>query len=395
MTNYTGKPVGVSIVGSGHTRLGRMDAVSLEALIVEATRGALQDAAIEAKDIDAVFLGHFNSGLVSDGFPSSLIHQADDGFRFKPAMRCENACASGAAAIFSGIRAIQAGAAKNVLVVGVEKMTHRNTADVTRALGGAGYQHDPGESQLSFPQVFSLAAQAYTEKYGDPSVALAKIAEKNHRNALLNPLAQMQREVSFQFCNEVSEKNPIIAAPLRLTDCSLITDGAAAIVLTAEENAPAFKRSVRFRAAEHVSDFLPMSRRNLLDFEGPRLAIARAFSAGGVSINDIDFAEVHDCFTIAELLIYEALGLASRGKGSEVLEDGTVYRGGRLPVNLSGGLKAKGHPVGATGVSMHAISFRQLTGTAEQMQIDNPGLGLVFNMGGSAVANYVSILESV
>lgn len=395
MKSLLKSPVGVSIVGSGHTQFGRLDDKSIEDLIVEATQSALQDAAIEAKDIDAVFLGHFNSGLVPDGFASSLIHQADEGFRFKPATRCENACASGAAAIYSGIRAIQAGAARNVLVVGAEKMTSRTTAEVTKALGGAGYQHDPAECGLSFPQVFGLAAQAYAETYGDPSVAMAKIAEKNHRNALSNPLAHMQREVTFDFCNEVSEKNPMIAPPLRLTDCSLITDGAAAIVLTAEDNSGAFKQGVRFRSAEHVSDYLPMSRRNLLDFEGPRLAISRALATAEVSVDDMDFAEVHDCFTIAELLIYEALGLAPRGRGIEALEDGTVYRGGKLPVNLSGGLKAKGHPVGATGVSMHAIAYRQLTGNAGDLQVDGASAGLVFNMGGSAVANYVSVLEAV
>jgi acetyl-CoA C-acetyltransferase len=395
MSAISNQTVGVSIVGSGHTKFGRMDNRSLEDLIVEATRGALEDAAIAAANIDAVFLGHFNSGMVPDGFAASLIHQADEGLRFKPAMRCENACASGAAAVFSGIRAIQAGAAKTVLVVGVEKMTSLSTAEVTRALGGAGYQHDDQESGLSFPQVFGLAAQAYANSYGDPSVAMAKIAQKNHQNALLNPLAHMQREVSFDFCNEVSEKNPMIAPPLRLTDCSLITDGAAAIVLTADENVGSFKHSARFRCAEHVSDYLPMSRHDLLEFEGPRLAISRGLAAAGVTIDDIDFAEVHDCFTIAELMVYEALGLAPRGKGIEALEDGTVYRGGKLPVNLSGGLKAKGHPVGATGVSMHAISYRQLTGAAGDMQLDQPSLGLVFNMGGSAVANYVSVLEAV
>jgi acetyl-CoA C-acetyltransferase len=394
MKSLTNPTVGVSIVGSGHTPFGRLDDKSLEDLIVDATRGALDDAAIEAADIDAVFLGHFNSGMVADGFASSLIFQADDDFRFKPAMRCENACASGAAAIFSGIRAIQAGAAKTVLVVGVEKMTSRSTAEVTRALGGAGYQHNVEESALSFPQVFGLAAQAYTRAYGDPSIAMAKIAEKNHRNALLNPLAHMQREVTLDFCNEVSDKNPMIAPPLRLTDCSLITDGAAAVVLTADDNASAFKHSVRFRSAEHVSDYLPMSRHDILKFEGPRLAISRSLAAAGVTIDDINFAEIHDCFTIAELLTYEALGITPGGRGIEALEDGTVYRGGKLPVNLSGGLKAKGHPVGATGVSMHAISYRQLTGAAGDMQLDNASLGLVFNMGGSAVANYVSVLEA-
>ncbi|PLX36266.1 MAG: acetyl-CoA acetyltransferase [Hyphomicrobiales bacterium] len=386
--------VGVTIVGSGHTRFGRLDDMSVEDLVVDASREALASSGLPAEEIDAIFLGHFNSGLVPDGFASSLVHQADEALRFTPAIRCENACASGAAAIMSGIRAIQAGAAKNVFVVGVEKMTSRSTPEVTTALGGAGYQHNPEEASLSFPQVFARAAEAYGAAYGDPSLAMAMIAQKNHRNALANPLAHMQREMSLEFCNTVSDKNPLIADPLRMTDCSLITDGAAALVLTAEDKADGFAKRARFRAAEQVSDFLPMSRRDFLAFEGPRLAMARAFEAAGVGVDDIDFAEVHDCFTIAELMIYEAMGLAPAGRGIDALSSGAVYRGGKLPVNLSGGLKAKGHPVGATGVSMHALAYRQLTGSAGDMQIEDANLGLVFNMGGSAVANYVSILES-
>src|SRR5690606_33982089 len=192
-----------------------------------------------------------------------------------------------------------------------------------------------------------------------------------HRNALSNPLAQMHREMSFEACNTVSEKNPLIAPPLRLTDCSLITDGAAAIVLASPERAKAFKREVAIRGKAHVSDFLPMANRDFLAFEGPEKAIASALKMAGITLEDLSFAEVHDCFTIAELLIYEAMGLAPKGQGYRALDDGTVLRGGALPVNLSGGLKAKGHPVGATGVSMHAISFRQLTGQAGEAQLED------------------------
>jgi acetyl-CoA C-acetyltransferase len=385
----------VCIVGAGHTKFGRLDALNLEQLIVQAASQAISDAAIDPAEIDAVYLGHFNSGMVSDGFASSLVHQVSPKLRFKPATRCENACASGAAAIFSAIAAIESGQADVVLVVGAEKMTSNTTEQVTRALAGAGYQNDPEEAKLSFPQVFSLAAQAYGQRYQDPLAAMAKIASKNHENALSNPLAQMHRSMSFEACNTVSDKNPLIAPPLRLTDCSLITDGAAAIVLVSPRRAESFARKVAFRGRAHVSDFLPMSSRDFLAFEGPERSIGQALEKAGLSIQDIDFAEVHDCFTIAELLVYEAMGLAPKGRGEQVLDDGTVLRGGALPVNLSGGLKAKGHPVGATGVSMHAIAYRQLTGQAADLQINHPEFGLVFNMGGAAVANYTSVLQAV
>jgi acetyl-CoA C-acetyltransferase len=385
----------VCIVGAGHTKFGRLDALNLEQLIVQAAGEAIADAAVDPADIDAVYLGHFNSGMVSDGFASSLIHQVSPALRFKPATRCENACASGAAAIFSAMAAIESGQADIVLVVGAEKMTSNTTEQVTRALAGAGYQNDPDEARLSFPQVFGLAAQGYASRYADPLAAMAKIASKNHDNALRNPLAQMHRSMSFEACNTVSEKNPLIAPPLRLTDCSLITDGAAAIVLVSARRAHEFARKVAVRARAHVSDFLPMSGRDFIAFEGPERSIGQALRSAGLSIADIDFAEVHDCFTIAELLVYEAMGLAPKGQGARVLDDGTVMRGGALPVNLSGGLKAKGHPVGATGVSMHAISYRQLTGQAGDMQLEQPEFGLVFNMGGAAVANYTSVLQAV
>lgn len=380
----------IYITGSGHTRFGRLQE-TLEELIVAAAQEAIAEAEIDPARIDAVFLGHFNSGLVPDGFAASLIHQAHPALRFKPAARCENACASGAAAIHAGLNMIRAGRARNVLVVGAEKMTHRNTADVTTALAGAGYQNDPAEAALSFPQVFALAARDYARKYSDPLDAMARIAAKNHANAMKNPLAQMHKPLDYEFCRQVSEQNPLIAPPLRLSDCSLISDGAAAVVLTSQ---PAAARHVRIAAAEHVSDYLPMGRREFIAFEGPRRAIRQAYDSAGITVDDLDFAEVHDCFTSAELLIYEAMGLAPAGQGARVIEDGIVMADGRTPVNLSGGLKAKGHPVGATGVSMHALAFRQLTGQAGEMQRKGAEWGLTFNMGGAAVANYATVLQA-
>lgn len=381
----------IHIIGSGHTRFGRLSE-TLEQLIVEAAQEAIAESGLDPADIDAVFLGHFNSGLVADGFASSLIHQAHPALRFKPAARCENACASGAAAIHAGINQILSGKARHVLVVGAEKMTHRSTPDVTAALAGAGYQNDPAEAALSFPQVFAIAAQSYAARYSDPMDAMARIAAKNHANAMKNPLAQMHKPFTYDFCREVSDKNPLIAPPLRLSDCSLVTDGAAAIVLSGD--AASAGRRVRIAAAEHVSDYLPMSRRDFVAFEGPERAIRAAYAKAGIGVDDLDFAEVHDCFTSAELLTYEAMGLAPKGQGARAIEEGRVMADGKTPVNLSGGLKAKGHPVGATGVSMHAIAFRQLTGQAGDMQRQGAEWGLTFNMGGAAVANYATVLQA-
>ncbi|AAY92910.1 thiolase domain-containing protein [Pseudomonas protegens] len=384
----------VCIVAAAHTRFGRLDG-SLEDLVVQVTRDVLVDAAIDAGAIDALFLGQFNSGLVPDGFPASLMLQADPQLRFKPATRCENACASGSAAIQAGINAIRSGAAELVLVVGAEKMTGNSTAEVTRALAGAGYQNDPQEAGLSFAQLFGQVAQRYTERYQSPLAAMAAIAVKNHANAMANPLAQMHRAMDFAHCNSVSPGNPLIAEPLRLTDCSLISDGAAAILLASPRRAREFRREVAIRALSQVNDFLPMARRDVLAFEGPQLAIQGALHEAGLGLDDLAFAEVHDCFTIAELLIYEAMGLAPKGEGHRALDEGWVNADGRLPVNLSGGLKAKGHPVGATGVSMHALGFRQLTGEPIGLAARSPEFGLLFNMGGMAVANYASVLQAV
>lgn len=380
------------MVGFGHTRFGKLDVVSLEDLIRDAAQQAMADAGVTGRDIGGVWLGHFNSGLVPDGFCSSMILHADPDLRFTPAVRCENACASGSAALYAALDAVNSGRCRIALVVGAEKMTGLDTAGVTKALGGASYQAE--ESGLSFPQIFGRFAQAYSDAFGDPTEALARISVKNHGNALRNPLAHMRRSVDLDFCLTASERNPMIAAPLKLSDCSLISDGAAAVVIAHQSLLGQFRRAVGFRAAEMVSDLLPLSAKRLERFEGPNIAVRRAYAKAGVDVSDIGLAEVHDCFTIAELLCVEALGLAQPGSGAAVVREGQTERDGRLPINLSGGLKAKGHPVGATGVSMHVMVARQLLGEAEDMQLANrPELGLCLNMGGGAVNTAVSILE--
>ncbi|MCA0928273.1 acetyl-CoA acetyltransferase [Ruegeria profundi] len=381
------------IVGWGHTRFGALNDKSFEDLIIDAAREALDHAGLAPGDVDAIWLGHFNNGLVPDAFGSSLVLGLDPKMRFIPATRVENACASGSAAIYAARDAIRSGRVRRALVIGAEKMTGRDTKGVTEALAGASYQAE--EAGVSFPQIFARFAQSYFQAYGDQSAALAVIAAKNHKAALDNPLAHLQKDLGFAACNTISDKNPMIASPLRMTDCSLVSDGAAAMVMVADDLVGDFPRAVGFRAAVQMNDVLPMSQRDLTELTAAKHTFAAAFAEAGISVEDLDLAEVHDCFTIAELLIYEAMGLAPKGQGGLLVEDGVTARGGRLPVNLSGGLKAKGHPVGASGVSMHVLAARQVTGSADAMQVPGAQLAAVFNMGGSGVANYCSILEAV
>ncbi len=243
--------------------------------------------------------------------------------------------------------------------------------------------------------MFGRITDAYFQRHGDQSDALAMIAAKNHRNGVGNPYAQMRKDLGYEFCRTESEKNPFVAGPLKRTDCSLVSDGAAAVVLMDAEAAADMRRSVRFRATAHVQDFLPMSKRDIVQFEGCAVAWRRALDQAALTLDDLSFVEVHDCFTIAELIEYEAMGLTPAGQGARAIKEGWTQPDGKLPVNLSGGLKAKGHPIGATGVSMHVLTAMQLCGEAGAIQARNPQFGGIFNMGGAAVANYVSILERV
>jgi acetyl-CoA C-acetyltransferase len=383
------------IVGWAHLPFGRLQDETLEGMITRVAADAIEHAGIGPDDIDEIVLGHFNAGFSAQDFTASLVLQADDRLRFKPATRVENACATGSAAVRQGIRAIDAHAAKIVLVVGAEQMTTTPGPEIGKNLLKASYLPEDGDTPAGFAGVFGKIAQAYFQRHGDQSDALAAIAAKNHKNGVKNPYAQMRKDLGYDFCRQESEKNPFVAGPLKRTDCSLVSDGAAAIVLTDVDAALSMKRAVAFRANEHVQDFLPMSKRDILLFEGCEEAWARALKKAGVTLGDLSFVETHDCFTIAELIEYEAMGLAPRGQGASAVLDGTTAKDGRLPVNPSGGLKAKGHPIGATGVSMHALTAMQLMGEAGGMQIEGAKLGGIFNMGGAAVANYVSILERI
>ena len=383
------------IVGWAHTPFGKLNDETVESLIVRVASQALADAGVGPKDVDEIVLGHFNAGFSAQDFTAALVLQASPDLRFKRATRVENACATGSAAVHQGIRTIEAGAARVVLVVGAEQMTTTPAPEIGRNLLKASYVREEADIEGGFAGIFGKIAGLYFQKWGDQSDALAMIAAKNHKNGVGNPYAQMRKDLGYEFCRTESEKNPFVAGPLKRTDCSLVSDGAAAVVLADVDTALKLKKAVAFRAAEHVQDFLPMSKRDILKFEGCSHAWQQALAKAGLKLGDLSFVETHDCFTIAELIEYEAMGLTAEGQGARAVMDGWTQKDGKLPINPSGGLKAKGHPIGATGVSMHALCAMQLTGTAGDLQVKNARLGGIFNMGGTSVANYVSILERI
>ena len=386
----------VLLTGWGHSRFGKLADETLESLIVQVATEAIAGAGIEPGQIDEIYVGQFNSGMMPLAFPSSLALQVSPDLANVPATRVENACASGSAAFQQGTKSLLAGTARTVLVIGAEKMTHAGADVVGAGLLGADYDMAGKASTTGFTGLFAEVAKHYGKRYGDGNLGdvLGSIAAKNHRNGVDNPYAQLRKDLGEEFCRTVSDKNPMVADPLRRTDCSPVSDGAAAVVLSVSPTGGA-TAPVRLAGFGQANDFFPADRRDPTAFAATRASWQRALGMAGVELADLDFAEVHDCFTIAELLMYEAMGLTAPGQGARAIDEGWVFKDGKLPINVSGGLKAKGHPVGATGVSQHVISAMQLTGTAGGMQLATPRRAAVQNMGGVGIANYVSILEAV
>lgn len=389
----SGSHQATSIIGWEHSAFGRLDAPGTTELMGAVVPGALTHAGVDPHDVDGIFVGVYNNGFSTQDFQAGLVSMAVPELARTPAARLENACATGSAALYAALDFIESGRGRVALVVGAEKMTGVSTTRASEILLSGCYGPEEADVDAGFAGVFASIARAYADRYGDPTEAMARIAAKNHRNGVTNPYAHMRKDLGFEFCNTVSEKNPLVASPMRRTDCSLISDGAVALVVAAPDVAKRAPRRARFRARAQANDFMALSRRDPLEFAGVRAAWAASLEQAALTTQDLDFIETHDCFTIAELLQYEAFGLAERGQGHRLLEDGLVEPDGKLPVNRSGGLKAKGHPLGATGVSMHAIAAMQLTGEAGDMQLPKAELAGVFNMGGVAVANYASILE--
>ncbi|WP_418592697.1 acetyl-CoA acetyltransferase [Ponticoccus sp. (in: a-proteobacteria)] len=382
------------IVGWAHSKFGKAPEETLVALMQSVVPDALAHAGIGAQDVDGIFVGTYNNGFSKQAFEGALVGMAVPELAVVPAVHMENACATGSAALYGALDFIAAGRGKVALVVGAEKMTATPGAQIGEILMTAAWGEEES-SDAGFAGVFGQIADGYFQRYGDNSMELAMIAAKNHANGMLNPYAHMQKPFTAEFCNTVSDKNPRVAGPLRRTDCSLVSDGAAVLVVAHPDVAKDLARGIAFKARAQANDVLALSRRDPCEFAGPRRAWAQALETAGVTLDDLNMVETHDCFTIAELLEYEAMGLAERGQGGRVIREGITTRDGKLPVNPSGGLKSRGHPIGATGVSQHVMAAMQLDGSAGDMQLGDVRMAGVFNMGGAAVASYVSILERV
>ncbi|WP_010394609.1 acetyl-CoA acetyltransferase [Paracoccus sp. TRP] len=381
------------IVGWAHTKFGKAEAPDTMALMAEVARPALDHAGLGPEAVDGIFVGVYNNGFSRQDFQGALVAMGTPELAGVPFMRTESACATGSAALYSAADFIASGRGKVALVIGAEKMSATPGDQVGDILLSASYVPEEGDIPGGFAGVFGRITDTYFQRHGDRSEELAMIAAKNHENGMRNPYAHMQKPFDVAFCNTVSDKNPRVAGPLRRTDCSLVSDGAAALVLAAPDVAADLQRAIRFRARAQAGDLLALSRRDPIAFDGPRRAWAAALEQAGLGIMDLALVETHDCFTTAEMIEYEAMGLAEPGQGWRVIRDGVTRFDGALPVNPSGGLKSRGHPIGATGVSQHVMVAMQLCGDAGEMQVPGATLGGVFNMGGAAVASYCSILE--
>jgi acetyl-CoA C-acetyltransferase len=383
-----------NLIGWSHTVFGKLDAPDVETLMGEVALAALADADVAPKDVDAIFVGVYNNGFSKQSFDAALVGSACPELAYVPATRMENACATGSAALYAACDFVESGRGRVALVIGAEKMTRASGAEVNDILLGASHQRTEAEFG-SFAAIFGELARGYGARYGDQSDTLAAIAAKNHRYGVDNPYAHLRKDLGLEFCSQVSEKNPLVAGPLRRTDCSLVSDGAAALVVADAATSRHRLRSIGIRSRSHAnSPFAVAARRDPLFFDGAATAFRGALESAGLTLADLDLLETHDCFTQAELMQYEAFGLAEPGHGHRVVEEGVTARDGALPTNVSGGLKSKGHPIGATGVSQHVMAAMQLSGEAGAMQLDHPARAAVFNMGGAAVANYATILEA-
>lgn len=414
----------VSIIGAYNTKFGAFieknketgeikDTKTIYDLLIEAGRGALEDAGIEAKDIDAVYVGSCSpDAFANQNHIATVAADIHPDLRLKPMTRTEDACASSSVAIYDATYAIESGRFKNILVIGVEKMNLLNTKDMTHTLACCSYFPEEGAKGMTFPGLFAEIAKIYRDHYKLDNTEFRKmlttVGALCYKNGFENPLAHFgpdsfmaklqlfSADKIMSMPDEGKGSNLMIADPLRLHDCSLVSDGAAAVVLSATDHAKAMKKTriVEIAGIGHSAEYLALSKRpSPWTLDAGKDAVRKAFTEAKITINDVDMVEVHDCFTINQILTTEALGLSKEGRGGYDYMEGRFTRDDKCAVNLSGGLKSKGHPVGATGASMHALIFKQLVGEAIGVKAKKADIGVTFNVGGSAVTNAVTVLR--
>ena len=383
------KPL-VSIVSAGLSQFGRLEGIYCRELFAHASKEAYNKCPNlnPIVDIEALFVGHMGESYEHQCHTGPTLAEWA-GLLPRPAVRLESACASSGAALRAGILAILSGMYKIVMVGGVEKMTHRTTAEVTEYLAMASDMPFEQWNGITFPGLYALMATAHMHQYGTTEEQMARVAVKNHHNGALNPKAHIKREINL----EKAMSSKVVAWPLKLYDCSLISDGASCLILTRPDLAKKFTDTpVHIIGSGQASDAIGLyERRQFTTLRAAKLAGQDAYMQAGFKAKDVDVAEVHDCFTIAEILAYEDLGFCDPGKGGKLIEDGVTDLGGKLPVNPSGGLKSKGHPVGATGTAQAYEIYLQLTGQAEKRQVDDAEIGLSHNVGGSGATACVHI----
>lgn len=381
----------VAVIGVGMTKWGELWEKSLRQIFVETALLALEDAGVSR--IDSMYIGSMSPALfIGQEHIASLL--ADYlGKTPIPAVRVESACASGGLALRQGFIEVASGLSDIVLVGGVEKMTDVDGSEATYALGTAADQEYEGFHGITFPGLYALIARAHMAKYGTTREQLAMVAVKNHDNGSMNPLAQYP----FKITVDAVLNSVLVADPLRVLDCSPITDGAAVVILSSLSTARKLKKPlVRIAGSGHATDAIALSsRKDITWLESTFQAGQQAYKMAGKKPKNINLVEVHDCFTIAEICVTEALGFFDIGKGGEAVQKGLTSLKGKIPVNSSGGLKAKGHPVGATGVAQVIEIVKQLRGDAGQRQVKKARVGMTQNMGGSGGSALVHIFERI
>jgi acetyl-CoA C-acetyltransferase len=380
----------VAVIGVGSTQFGEHWDKNLRQLAIEAGTKAILDAGIRGRDLDAIYLGNMSAGrFVGQEHVAALV-SGELGLSI-PAVRVEGACASGGLALRQGVFSILSGQHDVVLVGGAEKMTDLMTDGVTTALMGAADQEWEAYYGLTFPSLYAMIARRHMYEFGTTREQMAKVAVKNHHNGALNPIAQFKKEITV----EDVLKSPMVADPLTLFDCSPITDGAAALILCKAELARKYTDNpVYIIGSGQASDTLALhDRRSLTTLDATVKAAKEAYKQAGITAKDIDLAEVHDCFTIAEIVATEDLGFCKKGEGGKLVDEGATEINGRIPINTSGGLKAVGHPVGATGIKQAVEIVLQLRGQAGKRQVADAEIGLTHNVGGSGATAVVHIFS--